>query len=394
MHNKRTNDFFLHPDDMDVSSVSDCVLLDNTIPTIALEETLNDIESGEDVSQDGEDLEMEEEVDQTKFTKKRLMLIVFPDADNLQKLGPELIEFMQQKVPNLGVDLDNERSEICFFEKVVGSSEQDQEEEEETPMFTIDSTPSKGKPASADIPRYTQSFTEALSNDNAKNKKEDGGARRAQSCFNCDGDHNLRECTEPRNHQKINANRKSRGGKTERYHVDLSQKYGHLRPGKISKKLSKALGLKSKDLPLHVFRMRKLGYPPGWLEEAKVSHSGINLFGSDGVVVLEDDDEDGEVEQVKDKFDPTKIIEYPGFNVDPPEDAYDDAKHFDCPPMQEDHRKDTFLANLGVNLATAYKRRKMDSFPMNDTLTNAEAVDMDIAGEWLPIQSKWPFVFI
>lgn len=319
-----------------------------------------------------EDDEEDEEEDQPKFIKKRLMNITFPDEEIMQKFGPELIEFMQQKCDNLGVELDNERVEITFFEKVA-------DVEEDRPIFTIDSTPAKGRSASSDVPRYNQSLADALTHEKTP-AKEEGGSRRSQSCFNCDGDHNLRDCDQPRNHQKINANRKARTGKTERYHVDLSQRYGHLRPGQISKKLAKALGLKSKDLPLHVFRMRKLGYPPGWLEDAKISHSGINLFGSDGTVVLESDDEDGEVEQVKDKYDPTKIIEYPGFNVDAPEDAYDDAKLFDCPPMQDEHRKDTFLANLGVNLATAYKRRKMNSFPMNDSITKTDDVDMDVAG--------------
>lgn len=356
--------------------MSDCVVMDQTMPTIVLDDTVNDVESGEEVSSNDGDLEMEL-ADSAKFTKNPLMNIVFSSDVHMQTFGPELIEFMQQKCNNLGVDLDNERNEIVFFEKV--------DKDEEQPMFTIDSTPSKGKPTGPDVPRYSQSVAETLSNDMTP-KKGDGGGRRALSCFNCDGDHNLRDCKEPRNHQKINANRKARTSKTERYHVDLSQKYGHCRPGHISKKLAKALGLHSKDVPMHIFRMRKLGYPPGWLAEARVCHSGINLFGSDGTVVRESDDEEGAVEQEKDKYDPEKIIEYAGFNVDPPEDAYDDAKLFGCPPMQEEHRKETFLANLGVNLATAYKRRKMNSFPMNESLSNHETVEMDVAeGEGLLI---------
>lgn len=303
------------------------------------------------------------------------MNVVFANESKMQSFGPELIEFMQQKCSNLAVELDNEKWEIRFFEKVIDVGDS----QEEAPMFTIDSTPSKGRSERGDIPRYTQSTSEALSNETAGQTPNGSARRGGPSCYNCDGEHNLRDCTEPRDQQRINRNRKARTTKAERYHVDLSQKYGHIRPGKISKKLSKALGLHSKDLPMHVYRMRKLGYPPGWLAEAKISHSGINLFGSDGAVVLESDDEDGEVEQVKDKYDSEKIIEYPGYNVDPPENAYDDAKLFACPPMQENDRKENFLANLGVNLATAYKRRKMNSFPMNDSVGNADSVDMDVA---------------
>lgn len=312
------------------------------------------------------------------------MNILFADEAKMQQFGPELIEFMQQRI-NLAVELDNSGLEISFFEKVIDLDETGAKEEE-PPIFTVDSTPSKGRPASDSVPRYNQSFSEALTNDGPTSPATPNGSggRRALSCFNCDGDHNLRDCSEPRNQQKINANRKARTTKSERYHVDLSQKYGHLRPGQISSRLQKAMGLKTKDLPVHIFRMRKLGYPPGWLEEAKISHSGINLIGSDGTIVLESDDEDGEVDQVKDKYDPTRVIEYPGFNVDAPEDSYDDANLFDCPPMQEEHRKETFISNcLGVNVATAYKRRKMNSFPMNesDGQGSSVAADMDMSGD-------------
>ncbi|VVD04414.1 unnamed protein product [Leptidea sinapis] len=65
-----------------------------------------------------------------------------------------------------------------------------------------------------------------------------------------------------------------------RYHVENEQKYGHLIPGRISGQLRSALGLKHNELPLHVYKMRLLGYPPGWLEEARISHSGITMFDS------------------------------------------------------------------------------------------------------------------
>lgn len=349
--------------------MSDCVILDNTIPVISID----DPESGEDLDDDDTQGEEEDEdLNGTKFCKSKVMNILFPDEANFHKFGPEIIAFMQEKCDNLSVELDAPGLEISFFEKVIDL------EEDTTTMFTIDTTPAK--PKQNDVPRYRASLSETLSNEKPE-EKSNGPSRRAMSCFNCDGDHNLRDCRLPKNYQKINANRKQRGGgKTERYHVDLTQKYGHLKAGQISSKLRKALGLHKKDLPVHIFRMRQLGYPPGWLEEAKIRHSGINLFGSDGTVVLESDDEDGEVEQVKDKYDGTKVIEYPGFNVEPPEGVYDDARLFDCPPMQDEHKKDNFLANLGVNLAKAYKRRKMNSFPMNesDASTTVASVDMEI----------------
>lgn len=71
--------------------------------------------------------------------------------------------------------------------------------------------------------------------------------------------------------------------------------------------------------------MRELGYPPAWLEEAKVSHSGVVIYHNKGVPVLEDNEEEGEIipDGAKDKYDITKIIDFPGFNVPLPKDMKD-----------------------------------------------------------------------
>ena len=66
--------------------------------------------------------------------------------------------------------------------------------------------------------------------------------------------------------------------------------------------------------------MRVLGYPPGWLEEARLQHSGLALFNSDGQAEV-GSDEEGEIviPGDKDKYDIKKLIDFPGFNVLPPE---------------------------------------------------------------------------
>jgi len=90
----------------------------------------------------------------------------------------------------------------------------------------------------------------------------------------------------------------------------------------MSPELRDALGLKPNELPLHIYKMRKLGYPPGWLQEAKIAHSGVSVYGLGGVVP-EEGDEEGQVfeEGEKDKYDMKKIIKFPGFNVESPEDT-------------------------------------------------------------------------
>lgn len=53
--------------------------------------------------------------------------------------------------------------------------------------------------------------------------------------------------------------------------------------------------------------MRVLGYPPGWLEDAKVVYSNLDLFDMEGKSVRQSKGKQG--------LDPTKIVSYPGFNV-------------------------------------------------------------------------------
>ena len=45
-----------------------------------------------------------------------------------------------------------------------------------------------------------------------------------------------------------------------------------------SSKLSGALGLRREELPRYIYRMRDLGYPPGWLRHAEIRQSGITLY--------------------------------------------------------------------------------------------------------------------
>lgn len=69
----------------------------------------------------------------------------------------------------------------------------------------------------------------------------------------------------------------------KRYHVDSKKNiYPHLVPGVISDKLREALGIGKDQLPPYIYRMRSIGYPPGWLLNAKMDYSGIEMFDSEG----------------------------------------------------------------------------------------------------------------
>merc|ERR1712131_321647 len=86
-----------------------------------------------------------------------------------------------------------------------------------------------------------------------------------QSCFNCEGPHNISECKEPMNYQRINKNRKKQrksAASKIRYHEEDENRFGQYQPGKISEQLRHALGLRHYQLPEHIYRMRVIGYPP------------------------------------------------------------------------------------------------------------------------------------
>lgn len=53
--------------------------------------------------------------------------------------------------------------------------------------------------------------------------------------------------------------------------------------------------------------MRICGYPPGWIEDAWVTHSNISMYGIDGKELSGKNN--------KMMIDPAKVVEYPGFNV-------------------------------------------------------------------------------
>lgn len=150
--------------------------------------------------------------------------------------------------------------------------------------FIVDAMPtaeSRTGEAIAVVPKYRLNVHKVFNNDQPEPLTEDDECKRParNSCWNCDGEHSMRDCPEPRNFNKVRQNRaKFSSGKMERYHVDATQRFGTFVPGEISNELRKALGLHRNELPLHIYRMRELGYPPGWLENAKVSQSGLALF--------------------------------------------------------------------------------------------------------------------
>uniref|UniRef100_A0A182FB10 PSP proline-rich domain-containing protein n=2 Tax=Anopheles albimanus TaxID=7167 RepID=A0A182FB10_ANOAL len=254
--------------------------------------------------------------------------------------------------------------------------------ESEESLFIIDSTPMKNKQNSGPIPSYKKGLTKVFDGQTPgiSSKPVARIPRAKQSCWNCEGDHGLKDCKEPRNYTKIRQQKEIFQKKNDRYHADLEQKFGHIIPGQLSDHLREALGLGSRDLPFHIYRMRILGYPPGWLEEAKITYSGLQLFDSQGEVVQHSDESDGELDSSRKKFDIRRIIAFPGFNEPPSADMIDDSKFHKVPPFSDEMSRKEMVLQLQGTLVQGYRRKKLKLSTTehnSNILQDLTEVDMD-----------------
>lgn len=184
--------------------------------------------------------------------------------------------FSLKKSTNVVVSRDEHVVQIL---EISGESDDDS-------MFMVDTLPAEGLKES-EVPDYDAMDADIL-RDNDKRKEDDDAdsdsnqtdVRPTNSCWNCGGNHCLKDCKEPHRPENISRNRQlyAQKNRTERYHLESDQRFGSLIPGAISDGLREALGLRSRELPLYIYKMRLYGYPPGWFEDAKVLHSGIALL--------------------------------------------------------------------------------------------------------------------
>lgn len=208
-----------------------------------------------------------------------LVRLVFKDAttfDELHQVIGQCVRdalFLLKKSANLIVDKNENSVKITEI-----SVENDDN------MFMVDTLPTENT-NTCEIPDYNSSKIDVLNNDEVAESNDDAEESKPKTgqCWNCGGDHNMRDCKEERDPEAINRAKQSfvQKTKTERYHLDADQKYSHLVPGKLSDNLRQALGLRTRELPMYIYKMRLYGYPEGWLEDAKINHSGLSLFHSE-----------------------------------------------------------------------------------------------------------------
>lgn len=212
-----------------------------------------------------------------------LVRLLFRDSETFDELHQVIGQcirnalFQLQKPANLIVEKDDNCVRIS---EITAKNDES--------IFMVDTLPTDNT-NEEEIPSYKSTKKiDVLNNqehdvDENEADIDDGNKPKMGNCWNCGGDHNMRDCKEKRDPNAISRAKQqfAQKPKSERYHLDAEQRYSHLTPGKVSDGLRQALGLRSRELPLYVYKMRLYGYPQGWLEEAKINHSGLSLIHSD-----------------------------------------------------------------------------------------------------------------
>ncbi|XP_044131658.1 zinc finger CCHC domain-containing protein 8 [Bufo gargarizans] len=208
-----------------------------------------------------------------------------------------------------------------------------------------------------EIPKYPQVFGQILSLDGQEVQVK--AKRPKPCCFNCGSEeHQLKDCPKPRDSVHIGMKRKEfmnscaeSGNQNyqQRYHVEeVAERFGQFKPGLISEELQEALGISERHIPPFIYRMRELGYPPGWLKDAELENSGLSLYDgkdtSDGEIA-----EEAFLKKQQVSYDASKLISFPGFNTPPPPGVLDDWRNLGSMPMQPDHQKEVFAHYLSSN---------------------------------------------
>ncbi|XP_039477036.1 zinc finger CCHC domain-containing protein 8 isoform X1 [Oreochromis aureus] len=264
-----------------------------------------------------------------------------------------------------------------------------------------------------DVPTYQQVFNQVIGTDGQEIEMKD--KRPKSMCFNCgSSSHQLRDCPKPKDMAAINERRKEFNQSNnqvmqsnQRYHADeVEERFAKYKPGVMSEELLTALGIDENTLPPLIYRMRQLGYPPGWLKEAEMENSGLSLYdgnaSSDGTVTDNTNSQNL-------SYDVSKLVDFPGFNVPAPHKMKDEFMHYGSIPMQTSHMKQNYAAYLSSFFptqpgATSSKRRhEFDSSPQlrkrskfSPDRTPDRSSDMDIEsdpGTPHQIQSSGDFQF-
>ncbi|XP_055947060.1 zinc finger CCHC domain-containing protein 8-like [Argiope bruennichi] len=224
----------------------------------------------------------------------------------------------------------------------------------------LNSSSSTDRKTADTVPLYSSAFEDVLHCDKPEPEEKNIEERvQTMTCFNCLGDHHMKDCPEKINRSKIAANRKDiLMENSSRYHEE--ERKNSIKPGTISSEVRKALGLKDNQLPPYIYKMRVIGYPPGWMDDAKLETSGLSLYDEEGKAIS--DGESSEASEYEKKYDSKKFIEYPGFNCPLPPNVKDEWKSMGMVPIQAHQQLSEVLkAENTVNANNTNKRKNVNS---------------------------------
>ncbi|KAH1180322.1 zinc finger CCHC domain-containing protein 8 [Mauremys mutica] len=247
-----------------------------------------------------------------------------------------------------------------------------------------------------EIPKYQQVFSQILSLDGQEIQVK--AKRPKPHCFNCGSEeHQMKDCPKPRNATRISEKRRefmeacgeaSNQNFQQRYHADeVEERFGKFKPGIISEELQDALGVTDKSLPPFIYRMRQLGYPPGWLKEAELEDSGLALYDGKDATGGETEDERPYQQNKCVTYDVSKLINYPGFNMSTPSGISDEWRIFGSIPMQPSQQKEVFASYLSnfrapspksSNKRSAYPSSSHNSKKVKGDNSAVSVADMDM----------------
>uniref|UniRef100_A0A8C5DED5 Zinc finger CCHC domain-containing protein 8 n=1 Tax=Gouania willdenowi TaxID=441366 RepID=A0A8C5DED5_GOUWI len=240
-----------------------------------------------------------------------------------------------------------------------------------------------------DVPTYLKVFNQVIGTDgqDVEVKEE----RPKLMCFNCGSvSHKLRDCPNPKDVAAIIDRRKKfyqsiNLTSNQRYHADLvEERFAKFKPGVMSEELLRALGIDNHTLPPLIYRMRQLGYPPGWLKEAEIENTGLSLYDGKSPMNGSSTNESQNI-----SYDISKLVDFPGFNVAAPHKMKDEFMRYGSVPIQTNHMKENYASYLSTfssppGASSKKRRQKSDSSPQQKKKAKYDSEhssDMDIESD-------------
>jgi hypothetical protein len=198
------------------------------------------------------------------------------------------------------------------------------------------------------------------------------------SCFNCLGSHNLADCPEPRDQRRINQNRKefqsSAAYSGARFFV--SGRREKLVPGLPSAELREALGLRDDQVPEYIYRLRDLGYPPGWMRQAEIHESGLGIY-VEGERRAEGEGEEGGG-RASLRYDALKLHSWPGFNSELPREFRDESNRYRAKPQSRCVSLTEMRRGMKQKAQKGYRKGKIQDALAEEPADGKTVYDMEV----------------